>query len=274
MTVYVFTVGPFEDGTRLYVPMGDGESTDLDPVRATDDVDGLREILGHLTTEDLVCSPELRTAADVLGLPSKDLPADLAGTRVQIAIDNAQNHAMDRIESAWSHLRLMTATRDFLNSGIASRWPARQSFDIELRGDRCELLAGWISAGAPESVTTVTVVRSQAEAKSLALSSAEEQVHRLSTLDHVSVGLVRPPEYALELIEAFYGIAVMPTFEKVEGGEPVLPTDEDALLMAGVLSALAMSSRVNEVAHSTTETPGRNVRTFVAAGAPFPFVNL
>lgn len=57
MTVYVFKVGPFEDGTSLYVPMGDGESTDLDPVRATKDLDGVREIIGHRTTEDFVCSP-------------------------------------------------------------------------------------------------------------------------------------------------------------------------------------------------------------------------
>lgn len=216
----------------------------------------------------------LKAAADALGLPSKELPADLEGARVQIAIDNAQNHEMDQIESAWSHLRLMTAIRDFLKSGIATRWPAQQSFDIELRGDRRELLAGWITTGAAGTIATITVVRSQADAKSHALLGTEELAERLKRLDHVSLSLVTPPAYALEPIRSFYAIEAMPKFEKVEGGEQVLPVDEDALVMAGVLSALAMSSRVNEVAHAVTETPGRNVRTFVAAGAPFPFVNL
>lgn len=274
MSVRVFKVGPLENGESIYVPIGvtkQGAPTSLDPVEGTDDVSALQQILAQDSSDPLVCSPELAAAAQTLGLAVEELPAHYEGGRIQLAISYAQGGALENLRHARSLLRLMTGMRDFLDAKVASRWPARHSFEIELRGDRSDTFAGWLTADAEP---TITIVRSPADAKELALSTPEARAERLASLDHLSVTLATPPRYALELIHAFYGIQVMPRLEKRENGELATVNDEDALLMAGVLAALSIVHRLDEVGHSETETPGRKVRTFVSAAAPYPFVAL
>jgi hypothetical protein len=273
--VYVFRVGPFDDGTSMYVPIGadieTGRPTDLDPVDADDDLTGLQRILAQDPKEELICSLELAAAARTLGLGVEELPAGFEGTRIQLAMDHAQNGDLEQIESPRSQLRLMTAIRGFLESRVAERWPAHQAFEIELQGDRSERYSGFI--GHPPD-PTVTLVRLADDAKGLASASSGEREKRLTSLDHLSMRLETPPSYALDPIRAFYGISVMPRFEKAQEGQRVLATDEDALVLAGVLAALSVVEQIDKVAQADTQTPGRNVRTLVAATAPSPAVDL
>ncbi|MGE0401924.1 MAG: hypothetical protein AB7T06_34795 [Kofleriaceae bacterium] len=270
MLVHIVKVGPLEDGTSLYVPIGEdpdsGAPTDLDPVRADTDVEGLRRILTQRTTETLVCAVELKEAAASLHLPSAELPAEVEGTRVQIAIDNAQNHELDQVENPRSLLRLMVATREFLESKIATRWPPGHTFMVRLDGDRRDEFGGWITT-TPE-LTVNLLIGTHTDVRSIAGVPGDQQRERLSRLDHVSVSLVSPPPYALEPIRAFYGIEAMPKLTKVAKTNKVLPSDEDALVAAGVMSALARFDKVMGMVDSVTATAGRTVRTYVVAVPP------
>lgn len=270
MLVHIFKVGPLEDGMSLYVPIGgdpkSGAPTNLDPVRADSDVEGLRRILTRRTTETLVCALELKEAAASLHLPSAELPAEVEGMRVQVAIDNAQNHELDQVENPRSLLRLMMATREFLESKIATRWLPGHTFMVRLDGDRRDEFGGWIMT-TPEPTVNL-LIGTHTDVRSIAGVPGEHQRERLSRLDHVSVSLVSPPSYALEPIRAFYGIEVMPKLTKVAKASKVLPSDEDALVAAGVMSALARFAKVTGMVESVTTTPGRTVRTYVVAVPP------
>ena len=84
------------------------------------------------------------------------------------------------------------------------------------------------------------------------------------------------PAYLAEKhrLTVLYRGKVMPVFEKLANGQNVLATDEDALLMAGILESLSTIERINEIGQAIVETPGRKVRTFVSAGLSFPSVEL
>lgn len=177
MMVHIFKVGPLEDGTSLYVPIGgDPESeapTDLDPVRAGSDVEGLRRVLTQRTTETLVCALELKEVAASLHLPSAEPPAEVEGMRVQIAIDNAQNHELDQVENPRSLLHLMVATREFLESTIATRWPPGHTFVVRLDGDRHDEFAGWITT-TPEPTVNL-LIGTHTDVRSIAGVPGEQQ---------------------------------------------------------------------------------------------------
>ena len=88
--------------------------------------------------------------------------------------------------------------------------------------------------------------------------------------DHLRVQLEPGPEYVIEWIRDFYDIECMPRVLKRSGGGNVLAADEDALVVGGVLSALAAVEEVRETTYAETRTPGRQVRTFVSPGGPWP----
>ena len=260
--VHVLKIGPFDDGNSIYLPIGHEVPTTLEPVAALDDVAGLQAIFAQNPTDEIVCSPELAGVAAARGLRVEEPPAVFEGTRIQLALQHAQGDDLDGLESMLAYLLLMNGVRDFVNARIAHRWPAKQPFDVELRGDRSCVWAGWITDGVEP---TVTLVRSRADADALVSASADQRETRLASLDHLAIRLVKPPKYALEPIRGFYGIEVMPRFDKVEQGERRLPKDEDAFVIGGVLGALAKSQRVDEIATSESESPGRKVRTLVGA---------
>lgn len=271
--VFVFKVGPLESGRSLYVPIGerDEKPVDKDPVSESDDTTALRKIIAQLLPdEDLICSLELADAARTLDLAVEELPDVHEGARIRIAMEIAAKGQLEHVHNPWSYVKLMSALTDFIESDVIKRWPLRQSFDIELRGDRSQTFSGLLSA----QPTTLTLVSSSDDAKQLALLTNEERAVRLASLDHLAMTLTTPPTYARTAIEGFYQIAVMPRLEKRAAGQNVLPVDEDALVVAGVLSALTVPISMKEIGHSETKTPGRVVRTFVHAGAPFPFVEL
>lgn len=55
--VHVYKIGPFEDGTSIYVPIGSEASLQLDPVEANDDVEGLRALAAQRAGLEFRCSP-------------------------------------------------------------------------------------------------------------------------------------------------------------------------------------------------------------------------
>jgi hypothetical protein len=271
--ICVFKVGPLDDKMSLYVPIGerDGKPIDTDPVEASDDVSGLRKIIAQRRgDEELVCSMELAETARTLGLVVEELPDLYEGARIRIALELAAKGQLKQVTDSWSYVKLMSAVTDFIESDVIERWPLRQAFDVELRGDRSQTFSGLLSA----QPTSLTLVGDSDAAKQLALLTGEERAARLASVDHLTMTLVTPPPYARTAIEGFYQIAVMPRLEKRAAGQSVLPTDEDALVVAGVLSALTVPISMKETGHSETKTPGRIVRTFVHAGSPFPFVEL
>ena len=101
----------------------------------------------------------------------------------------------------------------------------------------------------------------------------EAQQDFLARRDHLRVQLEPAPEYVAVWLRDFYGIDRMPRLIKREG-EKVLADDEDALVVGGELSALSRVEDIRETMYSVTSTPGREVRTFVSPGEPWPFVHL
>jgi hypothetical protein len=269
--IFIFKVGPFEAGDSIYVPIGEdnGVPTDLDPVNADDDLSGVRGIVAQRRHEVLVCETALSSAASECGLEVEDLPAIYEGARVELAMQFAQGDALDNVTSSWAYLRIMSSLADLLERDILARWPVRQAFDVELRGDRSRTFSGWLG-----SDRSVFLVDSAQDAKSLALSSLEERTERLASLDHLSMRLETPPPYALIPIRDFYGIQVMPRFERRTGGALIPVDDEDVFVMAGVVAALANFTAIDLLCWADTSTPDRDVRTYVSAGLPFPLIEL
>lgn len=259
--VHILKIGPFEDGNSIYLPIAHDTPTQLTPVAALDDEAGLQAILDQGSADEIVCSPELATIANKRGLLVEEVPPDFEGTRIQVAMDHAQDGALDGL-TTWGHLLLMTGVQDFVQSSIANRWPLARAFDVRLEGDRNAVWAGWIDGGNEPSVT---LVRARADADALASAPVGEQATRLASIDHLSIRIVEPPPYALAPIREFYGIDVMPVFEIVANGAPALATDEDAFILNGVLAALAALENVDGVASAESDSPHRKVRTFVGA---------
>ena len=119
----------------------------------------------------------------------------------------------------------------------------------------------------------VALFREAGDAKACALRDGAEQEEFLAQRDHLQVRFEVPPPYVTEWLEDFYRIGRMPRLTKREGAK-VIADDDDALLMGGVLSALALVDDVRETMYSTIKTPNGEIRTFVSPGAPWPFVQL
>ena len=267
--VRIFRIGPLdEDGTSLYIPVSDEHA--LEVVDACDDESGIRSIVEQWPEGVYLCSPDLATAAGRLGIPVAPLEAFTEGTRLKVALRVAQDPDFDGIKHPRAFLALMRGTADFVQREAAARWPSRLSIDVELRGERNER---WFGAILLEPQVGVALFREAGDAKACALRDGAEQEEFLAQRDHLQVRFEVPPPYVTEWLEDFYRIGRMPRLTKREGAK-VIADDDDALLMGGVLSALALVDDVRETMYSTIKTPNGEIRTFVSPGAPWPFVQL
>lgn len=267
--VRIFRIGPLdEDGASLYVPVSDEHA--LEVVDARDDESGVRGIVEQWPEGAYLCSPDLATAAGRLGIPVAPLEAFTEGTRLKIALRVAQDPDFDGIKHPRAFLALMRGTADFVLHKGAARWPSRLSIDVELRGERNERWFGAILLGPQVGIA---LFREAADAKACALRDGAEQEEFLAQRDHLQVRFEVPPPYVTEWLEDFYRIDRMPRLTKRQGAK-VIAEDDDALLMGGVLSALALVDDVRETMYSTIKAPTGEIRTFVSPGAPWPFVQL
>lgn len=152
---------------------------------------------------------------------------------------------------------LRAATTEFLDSKITARWPKGYSFVV--RFDQRDELAGWM---IPTSAGTVILARGPVEASRLALLSVEQLSEELSQVDHISVSLTSSPsETTSASVLAAHKIDLLPVITKVTDGAIVPVGDEDSLLVAGVLSALARFGEVTGMVVSTIVAQGRPLRT-------------
>jgi hypothetical protein len=268
--VHIFKIGPIDDaGACLYVPVSPART--LEVADATDDADGITKIVEQWPDGRFQCSPDLEAAAEQLGIPVAPLEAATEGTRISTALSIAQSPDFDGIVSSWSVLVLMRGMSQFVDAGAVERWPPKLAIDIELRGDR-ELDCHGVLLTAP--YPGVVLFTDHRDAKACALLDGEEQQAFIAERDHLRVQLEPGPEYVIEWIRDFYDIECMPRVLKRRGGENVLADDEDALVVGGVLSALAAVEDVRETTYAETRTPGRQVRTFVSPGGPWPLLQV
>ena len=142
--------------------------------------------------------------------------------------------------------------------------------EIELRGDR---KAKWYGAKLSAPYPGVVLFQEASQAKKCALLAADTQLAFCAEHPHLRVQLEPGPEFAMKWIQEFYRIDRMPRLVK-RAHEPVLADDEDALVIGGVLTALAQAENVNSTCYATTQTPNREVRTFIDPGSPWPFIDL
>jgi hypothetical protein len=267
--VRIFRIGPLdEDGTSLYVPVSDERA--LEVVDARDHEAGIRSIVEQWPEGSYLCSPDLSTAAGRLGIPVAPLEAITEGTRLKIALGVAQEPDFDGIDHPRAFLALMRGATEFVLRKAAARWPSRLSVDVELRGERNER---WFGAILHEPQVGVALFRDAADAKACALCDGAEQEAFLAQRDHLQVRFEVPPPYVAEWLEDFYRVDRMPRLTKRQGTS-VIADDDDALLMGGVLSALALVDDVRETMYSTIKTPTGEFRAFVSPGSPWPFVQL
>lgn len=267
--VRIFRIGPLDDaGTSLYVPVSPARS--LETVDARNDEEGISKIVEQWPEGTYICSPDLAAAAARLGIAVAPLEAITEGTRIWTAMSIAQSPDFDDIVSPWSVLILMRGTTDFFVRDVTRRWPWRLSIDIELRGDR---EARWFGALLAMPYSGLVLFREAAEAKECALLDGEVQQGFIAQHDHLRVQFEPAPAYVAEWIREFYKIDRMPRLTK-RRGDKILADDEDALVMGGVLSALGLVEEIRETVYSVTRTPGREVRTFISPGEPWPFIHL
>jgi len=267
--VEIFRVGPVDDeGGSLYVPVS--RERPLDVANATSDVDGIRQIVDQRPGATYVCSPDLADAAAQLGLQSAPLEADTEGTRISVALSVAMDPDFDEVRDPWAVLMLMRGAKDFLTLAGAERWPAKLSMAIEQRGDR---KGKWYGVKVSVPYPGVVLFQESSDAKECALLADDAQPGFWAARPHLRVQLEPGPEFAMKWIRAFYRIDRMPRLTK-RTHEPVLADSEDALVIGGVLAALAKVENVNATSYATTKTPEREVRTFIDAGSPWPFVDL
>lgn len=158
---------------------------------------------------------------------------------------------------------LRAATTEFLDSKITARWPKGYSFVV--RFDQRDELAGWM---IPTSAGTVVLARGPVEASRLALLSVEQLSEELSQVNRVSISLTSPPETTSASVRAAHNIDLLPVITKVTDGAIVPVGDEDSLLVAGVLSALARFGEVTGMVVSTIVAQGRPLRTYIVAVPP------
>jgi hypothetical protein len=266
--VEIFRVGPLDDGGSLYVPVSRGHA--LEGTSGMTDVEGIRQIIEQWPEGSYLCSPDLADAAAELGLSTGSLRSDTEGTRISIALSVAMDPDFDGVRDPWAVLILMTGARDFLRGAGVERWPAKLSMAIELRGDR---QAKWYGAKLSAPYPGIVLFQEADHAKKCALLAPDAQIAFCAEHPHLRVQLEPGPEFATKWIQAFYGIERMPRLLK-QAREPMLADDEDALVVGGVLTALAQVENANTTAYSTTQTPNREVRTFIDPGSPWPFVDL
>ena len=267
--VRIFRLSPWGSaGPCLYVPVS--YDRQLEVVDAHDDVEGVRQVVEQWPEATFLCSPDLSEAAARLGLAVAPLQAVTEGTRIWTAITIAQTPDLKQINNPWVALRLMSGAEDFLRQDVPKRWPARLSIDIELRGGR---EARWFGALLSEPYPGLVLFHEPGPAKECALLDGDAKQQLIAQHDHLRVQFEPAPAYAVEWIRELYHIDQMPRLTRRQGGK-VPATEEDALVMSGVLSALARVEDVSTTAYFTTRTPDREVRTFVAAGSPWPFVDI
>jgi hypothetical protein len=267
--VHIYRIGPInESGDCLYVPASSQRALEVEDAR--DDVAGIRKLVQQWPDATFRCSPDLAAAATTLGLEIAPLDAITEGRRIRTAIAIAEDPDFDGIPASWGFLRLMGGVQSFLEQGAIARWPAKLSIDIELRGSR---EARWAGSLLTAPWPGLVIFQEAADAKECSLLDADAQQGFLARRDHLRVQLEPAPEYVAVWLRDFYGIDRMPRLVK-RVGEHVLADEEDALVLGGALSALSLVEDVRETMYSVTKSPGREVRTFVSPGAPWPFVHV
>ena len=183
----------------------------------------------------------------------------------------AQSPDFDAITDSWAVLILMRGAMELLERDALARWPSELPIEIELHGDR---QVTWYGAVLVTPHPGVVLFRELADAKACAALAGDEQQAYIAARDHLRVQLETGPEYVIAWIHDFFEMERMPRVLKREGGAKVLALDEDALVIGGVLSALALVEDVRETAYSHTRTTNREVRTFVSPATPWPALHL
>jgi hypothetical protein len=266
--VRIFRIGPIdESGMSIYVP-GSTERQ-LDVVDARTDDEGIAKIVKQSPDAAFLCSPDLEVAAARAGLSVEPLDPISAGNRVWIAMRIAQDPDLNSVNDPWAVPMLMRGATDWVDRDVTAHWPRRLSFEAELRGDRAARYFGALLA-AP--MRGLVLFSSSELAKRVALLDGEEQRDLIAANDHLEVRFESPPTYASEWIKDFYGIDLMP--RTMCKGNLELPSNEDLFVLGGVLSALSLMGDLNETRYAVTKSPDREVRTFISAGEPWPFVHL
>jgi hypothetical protein len=267
--VRIFRVGPLDDaGSCLYVPVSPSHM--LEVVDARDDAEGIGKVVAQWPEGHYRCSPDLASAAGKLGIDVAPLEPTTQISRLWTAMKIALSPDLEGITTRWPIAVLMRGVSDFFLRDVVQRWPSRLSMDIELRGDR---QGCWFGALLATPLPGLVLFAEASDAKACALRDGDEQQEFISQRDHLRVSFEPAPEYAAVWLRDFYDIDRMPRLAKRRGGQ-IVADDEDAFVIGGVLSTLALVEDVQETVYSHTKTPGREVRTFVSPGSPWPFVHV
>lgn len=238
MKSFVFRVGPLEHGTEqsnayFVFPGRSGAQTFLD---AHDD-SALHDIMDAYQGEPLSVEPQLREAAGRVGLPVEDYDPQRAHYLGLVTFDLALPGALTGVENEGLVYQFGVASALYVREEPwKSRRPAR-ALEVAYTGT----VRGWREARILGNGTSKGLATYYPEdADRLRARGETGDLRGAMGVDTLGVSFDDGMPFAVSAMRRAYGIAQLPVPIKVRDGRPTAVGDEDLLLLAATLRAIAM----------------------------------
>jgi hypothetical protein len=263
-SIYVFRVGPLTSkGESLYVPVSPGKA--LEVVDAASDAAGLRQIAAQAAGATLTCEPRLAQAGAALGFTAAEMPAKLHAMRAKMALEIALAPDIDAIRDLAVWDQFLGAAGVFWRGASRQWWPSDTPVDVEVTGPREQRFEGVL---VREPAPGMVLFETAGDALRYLGNSADERAAMLETRDNLRVAFEPGPAYALETLDARYGLAAVPRPRRTKNGQ-VQSIDEDALIaLAAALRGMGGVEEIDRPAYGRVDVKGTSWRGFVRPLAP------
>jgi hypothetical protein len=238
MKQFAFKVGPLEPATRESAYFIYPGTPDHQVSMAPDDVSGLRDLLQWYKGGVLVCEPQLRTAAEQLGLECESYDVERAHALGMVSFDLVLAERLAQVEPQEIVYAYGTACAEYFRAA---------SWNYAFAGRTVGLLI----TGSVKRRVEARILGPQGEQKGLVLfepdslsslsqkTDAKEIVEALLRVGAIGCDFSDEPAYAVDAMRRAYGLDSFPAPIKLVAGKTEPLSSEDLLALSVALRAIS-----------------------------------
>ena len=238
--LHLFHLGPLKlVGHPSYVLAGvDEQGAFSEPLVAQDLQATVADLTKGLGPENLRCEPALAELLGPAGMAVGPLPPEALVPRAVYAW--AFVSAPQAVHSPGIIAALLEACARFWEAGAWARFTSRSGFRVEQReGDR-EWVREAAVLGSDEQQCGLELYDRPGSVARLAAAQDGGRISAARKIDSTCVTFELEPTWAVEAVQAAYGLPVFPNVVRLRRGRPRAPERLELLQLAAALETVAM----------------------------------